>query len=331
MANDENMGNGAAAGGTGRPGDDSIASLVRLAGPRPPIPRDVQARVHENVKREWRKSQARRRAVRWGIPAALAASLVIAVALTGRVPLAPPEPVATVAMVDVGLGNVPLGPGDLIYPGDRISTGTRGMALAFANGLSLRLAERTTATVDALDVVTLAAGKVYADTGPSARRGRTITVHTGAGSATDYGTQFAVAYDTRTMTVAVREGSVDVAARRASYTADAGEKLTLRPGEEARIDELPPHADAWNWAAALAPAFDIDDRPVIDFLRWASRETGRELVFANDSARLAAMAERLRGSVSGLTPAEALEAVRPTIPSFDIRIEERRILVNLAQ
>lgn len=205
------------------------------------------------------------------------------------------------------------------------------MALSFGNGLSLRLAEGTTATVDAIDEVTLAAGKVYADTGAPIRRGRTLTVHTGAGSATDYGTQFAVVYDARTMTVAVREGRVDVAARRASYTADAGEKLIFRPGEAVRIDELPPHADAWDWAAALAPAFDIHDRPVIDFLKWFSRETGKELVFTTNGTRLAAMAEKLRGSVSGLTPGEALEAVRPTIPSFEIHIEERRILVSLSQ
>lgn len=333
MGNDDEKVNGASAGEEGRPGDDSIASLVRLAGPRPPVPREVRARVHESVKKEWRSATARRRALRWGVPAALAATLALAVILTGRGPLAPAEAVASVAMVDgeAERSGALLVQDDPVYPGDRISIDGRGLALAFDNGLSLRLAGGTAVTVDASDEITLASGKVYADTGSSVRAGRTITVHTGVASITDDGTQFAVAYDAGTMTVAVREGSVDVAAPRASWTADAGEKLTLKPGAQAAFETLPPHDESWDWAAALAPEFDIDDRPVIDFLRWVSRETGRELVFASDGVRVAAMATRLNGSVSGLTPSEAIVAIRPTIPRFDIRVEEKRMLVDLSR
>lgn len=332
---DEDSTNGASAG-NGSSREDSIARLMRLAGPRPAVPQAVRERVHAAVKREWRGKVARQRTRRWGrraIPAALAAGVLLAVVLGGRVPLIDPAPVATVAVVGGGSGtqSLRLHPGDPVYPGDSIRTGGSGAALALGNGVSLRLAANTTATVGAIDEVTLTAGRIYADTGPAIRADRTITVHTNIGSATDHGTQFAIGYDGVAMSVAVREGSVEVDARRASYTAEAGEKLTFRKGEKARYSELPPHDRSWGWASALAPSFDIDQRPVINFLRWAARETGRELVFASEGVRLAAMATRLSGSVAGLTPSEAIEAVRPTIPRFDLHVDERRVIVRLAQ
>lgn len=314
------------------PREDSIAKLLRLAGPRPAVPPDVRERVHAAVKRKWRSSVAARRTRRWAVPATLAAGVVLAVVLGGRVFLNDPVPVATVAVV-AGTGVEPdgLGPGDPVYPGDSITTGDNGLSLEFEHGVSLRLAGHTSATVEAMDEVTVTAGMIYADTGATARPDRTITLRTNIGSATDHGTQFAVGYNGETMSVAVREGRVAVDAQRASYSADAGEKLTFRRGEQPRYTELAPHSSSWDWAAALAPSFDIDQRPVIDFLRWVTRETGRELVFANDGARLAATATRLSGSVAGLTPAEAMEAVQPTIPRFVLRIDDRRVIVGLAQ
>lgn len=94
---------------------------------------------------------------------------------------------------------------------------------------------------------------------------------------------------------------------------------------------MPPHDPSWDWAAALAPPFDIDRQPLIDFLQWAARETGRELVFTSDAARVAAMVNRLSGTVEGLTPSEAIDAVRPTIPSFSLRADDRRLVVSLSE
>ena len=316
-----------AAAGNDSPREDSIAKLMRLAGPRPGVPRDVHERVHAVVKREWRRSVAARRTRRWAVPATIAASVVLAVVLGGRVPLMDRTPVATVSVI---AGAQPaLRPGDPVYAGDSVTTAEDGMSLAFGNGLSLRLAAHTSTTVLAMDEIRVTAGTVYADTGPPSRADRTITVHTDIGSATDHGTQFAVGYDGSAMSVAVREGSVRIDARPEEYTAEAGEKVTIGEDAEARYTTLPAHDRSWQWASALAPSFDIDQRPLIDFLRWVSRETGRELVFATDSVRLAAMATRLRGSVAGLTPSQAIEAVQPTIPRFGFRVEDQRVIVRL--
>lgn len=311
--------------------EESVAKLLRFAGPRPAVPPGARERVHAAAKQEWRRSVAARRRRRWAIPAGVAAAVVLAVMLGGRPTLFDPEPVATVTLV-AGTGAQPhgLAAGDPLYPGDSITTGGDGVSITFGNGVSLRLAPHTLAAVEALDAVRVTTGTVYADTGPRARAERRITVHTDIGSATDYGTQFAVGYDGGAMSVAVREGSVRIDARRADYTAGAGEKVTVRRGEEARYSKLAPHDSSWRWAVALAPPFDIDRRPVIDFLQWVTRETGKELVFATDGARLAAMATRLSGSVAGLTPAEAIEAVGPTIPRLRLQVDEERVIVRLA-
>lgn len=327
---DENSTNGNRGGDA--PREDSIARLISLAGPRPAIPEDVQARVHDAVRAEWRQATARPRAPRWVLPFAMAASLVLAAILVGRFVGSDAEPVATIVLAQgvAQESGATLAPGDPVFAGDTLTTGVRGAALAFPNGMSLRLAGHTTATLEAVDEISIVAGRLYADTGFLQREERLLTVHTPLGSASDRGTQFAVRYEDGAMSVAVRKGSVDVAARRASWTAEAGQRLTLQPGRAAEFDEIAAHDPFWDWAASLAPVFDIDRRSVFDFLSWAARETGRELVFASDSVRLAAMGSTLSGSISGLTPSEAIDAVLPTT-RFEVRVDGREMIVAMTE
>ena len=110
---------------------------------------------------------------------------------------------------------------------------------------------------------------------PRIYRDRQITIHTAAGSATDIGTQFSVAYDKQQLSVAVREGRVDVSGDRPSVTAMAGDRLLIQQGNDVVVDQVNPYDVSWDWATSLAPGFDIEDRSLLDFLKWASRETGK--------------------------------------------------------
>ena len=310
-------------------GKDSVARLIRLAGPRPAVPEDVRGRVYAAVRREWQSNYERRRTLRWGIPFALAASAIVVAMLMLRAPDVAVAPVATVVLVGDG-GNTASGdlaPGDSVYPGTAVVTGERGAALALNNGLSVRLDARTQATFESLEAVVLDGGRLYADTGQSIYDDRSITVRTPVGSATDVGTQFAVAFDGDGMRVAVREGRVDVAAGRDAWTAQAGDLLTVGADRAAAFDRVSRHDDSWDWASSLAPAFDIDNRSLLDFLKWAARETGRELVFESEAVRLAAMRTTLGGSIEDFTPMEAMSSVMPTT-RFSWRLEEGRILVS---
>lgn len=328
MTNDDGSRDRMADGIGGAPGDDSVARLIQLAGPRPAIPDDMRLRVHAAVRREWQNGYQRRRTLRWGMPFALAAAVAVAVVAFVRTPEIVVAPIATVVRVDEAAGPAAdgLDPGTAVYPGVALSTGARGVALELNNGFSVRLQAGTSVTFESMESMTLDAGRMYADTGRSVYDDRSITVHTPVGSVTDVGTQFAVGFDDGDMRVAVREGRVDVAAGSNSWTAEAGEMLTVAPDNNATFAEVSRYDSSWEWASALAPTFDIENRSLLDFLKWAARETGRELVFESEAARLAAMQTTLSGSIDDFTPMEAVVSVLPTT-RFRYRIEAQRIVI----
>jgi ferric-dicitrate binding protein FerR (iron transport regulator) len=181
--------------------------------------------------------------------------------------------------------------------------------------------------MESVDTVTLASGRLYVDSGEAVYRNRHITIRTDAGIAKDVGTQFGVSYTGDAMSVSVREGKVDVSAESESYTAESGDRLVLAPDSEVVFGRISRYDDSWDWAVALAPGFDIHNRSLVDFLDWAARETGKDLVFANNDVRLAAMGTTLRGSVADFTPSEAIESVLATT-GFEYRMDNRRIAIG---
>jgi hypothetical protein len=124
----------------------------------------------------------------------------------------------------------------------------------------------------------------------------------------------------------VREGQVRL--RRASGTESAGagtELIVPESGPVAR-QAVSTHGRQWSWVEALAPEFEIEDRSLRDFLQWIARETGRELVIADDHARSVIERTQLHGSVRGLTPLEALGRVlRATSLRFDLHEDAIRV------
>jgi hypothetical protein len=129
------------------------------------------------------------------------------------------------------------------------------------------------------------------------------------------------------MSIAVREGRVDVVRDRSVIAAEAGDRLILEPGREAVFDQITPYDSAWDWATSLAPGFDIENRSLLDFLKWASRETGKTLIFSSNDVRMAAMGTELFGSIVNFTPSEAIDAVLTTT-QFRYRIDERSITIT---
>ena len=124
----------------------------------------------------------------------------------------------------------------------------------------------------------------------------------------------------------MREGRVDITHDGAARMAVAGERLRIDASGDAVVDAIESHNDFWAWATELAPPFDIENKSLLDFLRWAARETGRELVFEDQDLRMSAMRTDLHGSVAGFKPLEAIESVLATT-SFRYRIEPDRIII----
>ena len=328
--------------------DETMQRLLRLAGPRAPIPEKIEERVYERVRREWEISSrrpegarvytrvhrewerrnTRRRVRRWAYPAALAATLLLAVAVVVQSPPPAPAQISIGKIARVSGDGIRIAPGDEIYAGERLSTGAgERVSLVLRGADSLRLDQDTTLVVDAADRFTLLQGRVYADTGDFIYREHAIVIDTNLGSVTDVGTQFAVAVGDDRLDVAVREGRVDVSRDSMEFVAVAGERLWLDDNDEASIDKLAAHDAFWDWAAEIAPPFDIENESLLDFLRWAARETGRTLEFEDNELRMSAMRTDLHGSVADFEPLEAVESVLATT-KFDYRIEPDRIVLS---
>lgn len=331
--------------------DETMARLLRLAGPRSQIPEDVEARVYARVQNEWRasseqpdsarvyakvhrqwkKAKPRSWLRRLATPVALAAAVVltIAVVVQPSPPVPASIPVGTVARV-VGANGSNMLPtvGHTINAGERLSTGPgQQMSLVLDHAVSLRIDEQTILLADAKDEFRLIKGRVYADTGDLMYRDGGLVIATALGTVTDVGTQFSVDIESESIEVAVREGRVDVSRADTQYVAVAGERLTIHGQDGATTDPLVAHDAYWDWTTALAPEFAIEDKSLLDFLRWAARETGRELVFASNELRMSAMRTDLHGTVAGFGPIEAVESVLATT-RFKYRIEADKIVIE---
>ena len=329
--------------------EKSLASLIKLAGEQPEIPLGIESRVYNRVQQEWRNSSAqssgdtsydkvhkswrrsarRSNRLRWLLPAAAAVVAVFAVLLTMRPEPTPPLVVATVArVIDAGQVGARYTSGSDVYVGETISTAeNEGLSLVLVRGESLRIDQGTELRVDGTDRFTLLSGRIYADTGLYVYRDGGLTVDTPYGAVTDVGTQFAVATNDTTLDVAVREGRVDIRTESESYAARMGERLLLATGQGAEITALDAHDEYWSWTADLAPVFDTSNRSLLDFLKWAARETGRELVFDSDTTRMFAMRTDVSGSIAGLTPDEALASILSTT-SFRFKIETDKVFIE---
>jgi len=126
------------------------------------------------------------------------------------------------------------------------------------------------------------------------------------------GTAFEVLENDQFTRLRVREGRVLLHRDTERIVADAGTELTARSGSSVSRREIDTYGSDWSWVAALAPDYEIEGRPLLGFLEWASRELGRPLKFSDPHARAVAERTILHGSVRGIQPLDALSSVLAT-------------------
>jgi ferric-dicitrate binding protein FerR (iron transport regulator) len=198
--------------------------------------------------------------------------------------------------------------------GEELQTGPDGrVALQLRDGVSLRLDHDTRITFVDSGRIEVSSGAVYVDAGPTPTTSEHLRLSTPAGVVQHVGTQYEARIVQAGTRLSVREGRVDLMPVHGNaQSASVGEQLLVSSSGDVKRDAIAPSDPQWDWAANTAPTFNIDGRPVLDFLTWVGRELGREIVFANAESEAEAMHAILSGSVSGLTPSEALAAVLPT-------------------
>jgi ferric-dicitrate binding protein FerR (iron transport regulator) len=330
--------------------EQSLANLLRLAGERPEIPLSIESRVYHRVQQEWqastkepnaekvyavvhkswKHSAGQSRLLRWLALAGVMASAILAFMLWSQPePVAPPVVVATVAgIVTPTQSTTVYQEGAPVYGGDTLETGPGGgLSLLLSRNATLRVDENTRVRVDDSDRIALLSGRIYADTGEYIYRDNGLVIDTPFGTVRDIGTQFAISANPGSLDVAVREGRVEVSQESAAFTARMGERLTLGQGQSASVSTLDTHDEYWDWIVDLTPTYDTTNKSLLDFLKWAARETGRELRFESDESRMLTMRTDVHGSVEGLTPDEALEAILSTT-MLDYRIDLDKVVLQ---
>lgn len=306
--------------------EEGLAALIRQGGAREQPPAGMEAAVRAAVSAEWREvvtARARRRrgtALRWSAAAAAAAA---GLSLWLAMPLMSPEAEMMASMERVD-GLVLVDPGGLLSrstpatPGARISPDTgihayAGGRAAFTLGASsVRVDENTVVAVLSPQRLQLRKGRVYIDAGGDSAGLAPLVVETSFGDVRHLGTQYETRVTDAGLRVRVREGRVQLDTNGKTLEGAAGEQLTLmNTGAVERAHVATTGAD-WAWAEGIAPSYDINDRPLMGFLRWVSRETGRPLIFGSPESERLANEIIMRGSVRGLSPSQALSAVLTT-------------------
>jgi ferric-dicitrate binding protein FerR (iron transport regulator) len=320
--------------------DDALGELVRVVGRRRNPPREHYEQVLEAATLAWqRKLRSRRR--RWWLCAAAASVVTIGIALITFRQLSPSEP--TVATAVVPRGNVavrlpnddawrPLQPGAAILQGSQLRTGTTaGIALLLGGGTAVRMKEQSEVELQSREALRLETGTLYVDSGADPRRS-SVRIETERGVVRDVGTVFEVHARGKELRIRVREGLVALDSSGSSETVEtrAGEQLSLDARGTLLRSSIAAHDAEWRWAEALVTPPDVEGRPLLYFLNWVARETGRRLQFQEPEIELQAREVVLHGRTRDLAPLQALDLMLSTtdleyvLPADDVIVVRRR-------
>ena len=320
--------------------EEEIIKALRPLKDAPRVPSDRREAAYARVQEAWQAGLAeappaqapaaeqvflgtvRRRGL-FAVAASVVMGLAVGLGLWSTRGTAPASIVARVTAVQ---GVSTLKVGDALTVDSRIVTGEATVALALPSGLSVRLAPASESVFESAERLRLDRGRVYVDSGSGAA-GDPWVVETGLGEVRHLGTQYLVTIGTDGLAVAVREGRIALQPARggtAQTTAIAGERLRVAadaPGQILRTALSPTDAQ-WDWIESVPTALEVEGLTLGEFLVWYRRETAQEVTLDGVDA-----ATRLHGSIAGLTPDEALEAIAAAT-DLDVRRVEGQTVVR---
>ncbi|MDE2347369.1 MAG: FecR domain-containing protein [Gammaproteobacteria bacterium] len=308
----------------------------------PPSP-ERMARIRAAVAERWRERVAAgpvatrrwRSAPRWmPVAAGIAAAglVTVVVALAWLALMQPGAVIGRVERVTGGVITVRSAPlrshdwtrGDVVRAGDRINA--RGGALiALTTGGNVRIRPHSRLRFSSTSEIDLRDGAVYLDLPPGEPRAAPPwRVRTRAGVIEHLGTEFEVSCHRADIVIRVREGHVRWNAGAKSLIVAAGSEVRIGPAGRVLDGVATVKTDAWSWVDRLAPSYEIDGRPMLGFLQWFSRQTGRALVFVDARAFEIATRTILHGSVGDEAPDRAFANVLATT-SLRYHIDARTV------
>jgi len=303
---------------------DPVASLVRLGGPRTPVPEDAIRRSRVAARQAWSEvvqTRKRRRRFQWAVAASL--FLVVSAVILGSSSglgsdlvsrlFGPSPTVATVEIVaGSGLQGLTSSPDETprsLKAGETIETVDGMASLRLAGGSSLRLHAQTRLRLITEHELALERGAIYLDAGPDDVQ---LSIQTPFGLVRDIGTQFEVRLDDQDLRIRVREGEVELTKGRRRSAVKRGDELTVQKNGEAQRRRVAVHGEPWRPYQAVAPALNLEGATLASYLHWLSRETGWTLRYRQSDIRSQAPTVILHGSIDGVPVVETPEIVLPT-------------------
>jgi ferric-dicitrate binding protein FerR (iron transport regulator) len=315
--------------------DPSIERALTTALSTEPLDDQTLERLRATVMDEWRAANAPARFDRKRRWIALSAAAVVAAVAVGFIvrPTRDAAVVGTIARLDDGAIDVrgafwrhwTAHVGEALKSGETLTV-HGPLLLSLMQGGSLRVAAGSVLDLTGEAEVSLAHGLVYLDVAPSIKSSTPLRILTPVGAVEHLGTQFEVLSNEGAVRIRVREGRVRLVGHAGTVVANAGTELlaSVRGGISQRSVET--YGRDWLWVAALAPDYDIEGRPLIDFLQWVSRELGRRVEYADAHARDLAAHTIMHGSVRGREPLEALADVLATTSlTYEMRADTIRV------
>ena len=296
--------------------------LIKLAGERDMPSSEGTERARQAAHESWarmlksREAAPRSSRFKWmGFALAAGMAAVGVLLWTQRPTSLPPELVAHVSTLtgdarleDAGGGSVAR-VAQPIHTGTTLTTGNGRVALTFGDSLSLRVDRQTRLRFDSHEQVTLLSGALYVDSG-GINAVPALRIETPAGAVRHVGTQYQVHVAGNMTLVRVREGRV-------LLSRESGEPTDIAAGDELQVSGtdvrwqrgLPSFGEDWEWSAGIAPALEIENRPLTEFITWVAREHGWQVRFVDVALQSRAADIRLHGSLDPLDSAAMLERV----------------------
>lgn len=303
---------------------DSVGALIRAVGRRSVPPREDYERVLGASRAAWQHAVRQRARRRWVY--ALAAGVAFVVLGTGVLRhLDRSQPTVVAGTLTTISGAVFAGSaageewrwlsesGVPLLAGTRLRTDASGRAaLRLLPDTSLRIAGSTDLLLQPGNRVELLEGRIYLDT--SSAHSGTVEIVTRFGTLRDVGTQFEVLTTGTALRVRTREGAVILTRGRSEAVLRCAVSEELRIDSQGHIERgrITPYDTEWGWAEMLAEPPRGPELPLLRFLDWVARETGRALRYDSPETETRVGKVILHGTTPDLAPVQAMAVALAT-------------------
>ena len=323
--------------------DDELASLLQAAGKRSTPGPEVTDKIRQSTHAAWLEAvqAAKVNAVqteaahtmppkRWGNAWFAAAAVVVvgfmAFVMVPKLNLSN-NGTTVVAQLIMSNGEVNIKPSlheQVINAGAHLSTQNDGlMAIQLTDNTKITLAKNTQIIVANAGLIKLVQGRIYVDS-PDANT--SIIVATPLGEIVDIGTQYEVSVSPQNLGVIMREGVTQITlSGKTLYGRVAegfGDAITVDTQLNVTHAKVATTDEHWQWTQSAVSDFNLHNATAHDVLHWASRVTGKKIIYASPQVQRTAEQTHLSGGhVAAQTISQTLPALFKTTT---LQVEERR-------